>query len=157
MSPKSDSLAGSGDQAVADQLSEQKSRHGHIVWDRLGIVGSAICVLHCIATPLVVGALSAAGLGFIGGELLHKLLALPLLVIALLAFWPGYRNHGNKKILSFGVLGVMALLVAVFVLEPIHAHTMATGTTVAGSIILIGAHGANWRVTSRLDTCCSSD
>lgn len=156
MSPKTDSLAGTGDAPVDDQPSDSPSHDRHTTWDRIGIVGSTICVVHCLATPLVVGLLSAVGLGFVGGELLHKLLVLPLLGIALMAFWPGYRHHGNKKILSSGAAGVLALLVAVFVMEPFHAHGLATATTVGGSIILIGAHGANWRLTANQD-CCSAE
>lgn len=157
LSPKTDSLATTGEQPVDKPASERQPRPRHTTWDQVGMIGSAICVIHCLATPLVVGLLSAVGLGFIGGELLHKVLVVPLLGVALLAFWPGYRHHGNKKILSSGAAGVLALLVAVFVLEPFHAHDLATATTVVGSVILIGAHGANWRVTSHHDPCCSTD
>lgn len=123
----------------------------HTLWDRLGIVGSALCLAHCIATPLAIGFLSTAGLGFLGGEVVHKLLAFPLIIIAILAFWPGYRRHQNAAIVALGAAGAACLLVAVFVLEFFfpHSHGLETAVTIAGSILLIGAHTANWRITNK--------
>ena len=106
---------------IADHTVATNTGGHQPIWDRLGILGSALCLIHCAVTPLFIGYLSAAGLGFLGSEIVHKFLAAPLLVIALLAFWPGYRTHQNR--------------------------------TVIGSVLLIGAHTANWRLASDHGDC----
>lgn len=145
MNPKSESITAAEQPGVAEQSAAEEVVSDHVLWDQLGIFGSALCVAHCLATPLIVGYLSAAGLGFLGGEIVHKLLAAPLLFIALLAFVPGYRRHGDVRILSAGLVGIGLLLITIFALEPFVAHGVETTLTILGSVVLIGAHIANWR------------
>lgn len=154
MSPHPDSLSTAGDPPTTDAGSEITAKHA--VWDQLGILGSAICIVHCLATPLVIGYLAGAGLGFVGEEIFHKILAAPLLLIALLAFLPGYQRHHDRRILASGMAGVGLLLLAVFVVEAFVTHEVATALTVVGSILLIGAHGANWRQSRCPSDNCGS-
>ncbi|MFU8805898.1 MAG: MerC domain-containing protein, partial [Bradymonadaceae bacterium] len=39
------------------------------IWDRIGVIASALCLLHCAMTPLLIGYLTASGLGFLGQEI----------------------------------------------------------------------------------------
>lgn len=126
----------------------------HTRWDRLGIIGSALCVAHCALTPILLGFFSAAGLGFLGDEIFHKIFAVGLVIVALFAFWPGFRSHRNFLVLLLGSLGVVLLISAGFVIEPLLSHGFAIAVTITGSILLLTAHAANWRLTSEL-TCCA--
>ncbi len=123
--------------------------HDHTLWDQLGIAGSILCTIHCAATPLLIGYLSTAGLGFLGDELIHQVFAVVLAAIALLAFIPGWRRHRRTSIAIVGGLGVALILAAGFVLDPFISHTQETLVTVAGSLLLIGAHGFNWKLSRR--------
>ena len=143
MNSKTDSLADSVEEAVPN----------HTLWDRLGIAGSILCVIHCAATPLLIGYLSAFGLSILGDELIHQALAILLLVIALLAFIPGFKNHKNPVVLAVGALGVTLLLITSFVLGHHVAWAIEIGLTVTGSLLLVGAHTANWRLTDRHSEC----
>ena len=121
--------------------------HEHTRWDQLGIAGSLLCTIHCAATPLLIGYLSVAGLGFLGDELIHQVLAVLLTAIALLAFIPGWRRHGRTAIALVGGVGVTLILSASFLLHPFVSHTMETVITALGSVILIAAHGLNWKLS----------
>ena len=145
MNSKTDSLAHAPEHALPD----------HTIWDRLGIVGSLLCVVHCAVTPLVIGYLSAAGLGVLGDEIVHRILAVFLICIALLAFVPGYRNHRNSLVIAVGVAGLGLLVSTGFVLEHFISSGLEIGLTITGSLLLVGAHTANWRLTSREDDCCA--
>ena len=94
------------------------------------------------------------GLGFLGDEIVHKILAVLLVMVAALAFWPGFRAHGKKMVVVLGGVGLGLLLMTGFVLEAMVSHKVEIGLTVLGSILLIGAHGLNWRL-SREVVCCS--
>ncbi len=124
-------------------------------WDRVGIVGSMLCIAHCVSMPLLIGVLSVAGLGFLGGEWVHQVLALLLVGVAVLAFGPGFRAHGNRAVVALAVVGVGLLVGTGFVLEPLVSEPVEVGLTVAGSAVLVGAHVANWRLTSAVE-CCPS-
>ncbi len=124
------------------------------IWDRLGIAGSVLCVLHCVLTPFLIGYLSAVGMGFVGDEIVHKILAIVLLVVAVLAFAPGYKKHANKAVIAAGGAGVALIVGGGLVLEPFIGHGLEIGLTIAGSVLLVGAHGANWRLNDCSDECC---
>ena len=138
---------------IADHTVATNTGGHQPIWDRLGILGSALCLIHCAVTPLFIGYLSAAGLGFLGSEIVHKFLAAPLLVIALLAFWPGYRTHQNRTVIAAGAAGVASLVMAIFILEPMISEMLETTLTAIGSVLLIGAHTANWRLASDHGDC----
>jgi mercuric ion transport protein len=79
-----------------------------------GSLGSAFAALCCAGVPAVVGALSAAGLGF----LVNDLILLPLLVLSLgLALWGlgrGVARHGLRGVLVLGWVGAMLMAAGIF-------------------------------------------
>ena len=64
-------------------------------WDLAGIGASSLCVLHCVATPLLVVILPVVEAV---EKQTHAAFALAILGIGLLAFWPGYRRHSRWRI-----------------------------------------------------------
>lgn len=143
MSPNTESLTSAADQAGVD----------HTVWDRLGIAGSVLCVIHCALTPLAIGYLSATGLSFMGEEFIHKFLAIFLMLIAVAAFIPGFRNHRRVSVVAVGAIGASFLVIPNFALESLISHDLVLGLNIAGSFLLIGAHTANWRITDSHADC----
>lgn len=118
------------------------------LWDRLGIVGSTLCLIHCAATPLFVGVFSVAGFNFLGGEQFHQIAALLLALVAFFAFMPGFRRHRNGWVFGAGALGVLLLIVGGFAVSSLEGLEVAV--TVMGSLLLVTAHMVNWRLTSRM-------
>src|SRR3712207_3783581 len=72
-----------------------------VLADRAGICLSAICIVHCILTPVILLALPAFQFFEWYHESLHVIFAVIIPLLALAAFVPGYRLHGEKRV--FGI------------------------------------------------------
>ncbi|RDV36822.1 MerC domain-containing protein [Bradymonadaceae bacterium TMQ3] len=141
------------------------SLHAHhatptAIWDRLGIIGSVACIIHCALTPALVGSLAA--LGFLADEIVHQVLVVLLLGVALLAFWPGFKVHRDLRIVVGAVAGVAILMTTGFMHafmhdvmhDLFHSEFAETGLTMLGSGILVGTHVANQRLMRAEGACC---
>ncbi len=127
--------AGAGNKARADWI------------ERAALGASLLCLVHCLALPMLIAAL----------PMLSKLLSLPesvhvwLLAFAVpasgLALVSGCRRHGALYPLLVGAGGLALLAVGGFVVAATPAETWAT---VAGSLSLAFAHLANWRLRHAL-------
>lgn len=99
-----------------------------------GSLGSAFAAACCAGIPAALGALSAAGLGFLVNDLiLFPLLAL-FLGLGLWGLWDGVSRHGLRAVLVLGGIGA-ALTVAGIVFQPL---------IYVGAAAIIGA--AFWNV-----------
>ena len=73
--------------------------------DRLAIGLSGLCLVHCVATAVALGLLSAAG-GFLGAPIIHELgLGLAMLLGAI-ALGRGILEHGYILPSAIGGLGL---------------------------------------------------
>lgn len=116
-------------------------------WDSLGVVVSAICVVHCISMPLVLGLLPAIGLSFLARDGFHQALAALVLVVAVAAFVPGYRVHRQRNIVVLAVLGICMLGGAAF--APGLSVVAESVVTALGGTVLVVAHVLNRRGVSQ--------
>lgn len=121
------------------QAFEQKTNK----WDKLGVLFSSLCALHCLLTPLLI--VVSPFLGEIFEQAwVHTLLALFVAPVGVYAFTSGYRHHKNKWLMLLGLSGVVLVVTALLMN---HEHSAAPRhgfeldyLTVAGSLILVGAH-----------------
>lgn len=107
---------------------------------------SLLCLVHCLALPLLLLLLPVIVSGFVASELFHQTLLLLVAPSAAAAFWLGYRHHRTPLPALFGVAGVTCLTVAVI---PGVAEGVATALTVAGSVTLVLGHMLNWQRRAR--------
>ena len=109
-------------------------------WDLAGIGASLLCILHCVATPLLVVMLPAL-------EALerqtHAVFALSILCIGLLAFVSGYRRHRRRRVVLLGLAGFGMLSAGVLVPEGAMSEEAEIAVTVLGGATLITAHLRN--------------
>jgi hypothetical protein len=82
--------------------------------DWLGMAASIGCAIHCAAMPFVIAYLPALGLSFLADESFHKWMALVCFLIAIVAFIPGIRKHGNWIPISIGAFGLVFITFAAF-------------------------------------------
>ena len=106
--------------------------------DIAGVIFSALCVIHCLALPLMAAFLPLAA-SIAEMETLHK----AFVVFAALA--AGVALAQGPMRLRFGVIAGLglALLIAGAFVEALHDHE--TSLTVVGAVILAGAHILRWR------------
>ncbi len=111
--------------------------------DKAAVTLSGLCLLHCLALPLVLIALpfiNAVSLDGLHAEML--LVVIPISTVALLL---GFRRHGKRRILLAGVVG-MALLIFGGTVAHDHYGVIADRTlTIAGAIVLAFTHYRNSR------------
>lgn len=110
--------------------------------DGAAVAASTLCLLHCLALPVLLAALPilAEGLGLgIGMHAVMLLVAAPTSALALAA---GYRRHGAIVPVVSGSTGLLLLMAGLIALRP----SSETILTVAGSMMLAAAHFHNWRL-----------
>ncbi|MFP5519487.1 MAG: MerC domain-containing protein [Bdellovibrionia bacterium] len=113
-------------------------------WDKVGILISGFCALHCVATPFLIFSLPALGYAF-EHPLFHFLLALFVVPVGVFAFYQGYKQHHQKGILLLGFLGLF-VIGAMAAVPHAWLHVVGHNTlTLVGSGILILAHVLNRR------------
>ncbi len=124
-------------------------------WDRLGLFLSSLCAIHCLLTPLLVLSLPLVSESF-ENPWVHIVMAFFVLPVGLYAFVSGYRRHGQKRVLVFGLLGLFLIAGAAFWPVLFFAGGLAKegrffweeGVTIIGSFFLLSAHLINRRA------CC---
>lgn len=99
---------------------------------------SGLCMIHCLALPLV-AALTPAVATWAQAEWIHGAVVLLAVPLSALALW----RRGQRLVVVVPALLGLGLLA----LGALHwpGHDYETPITVAGSLALAGAHLVNWR------------
>lgn len=115
---------------------------------------SLACVLHCFFVPsfliLTSGMLSVS----LDNEFVHKLLVLVAVPISSFALIKGYKYHKTFSFISFGILGLVALILAVVLGESNLGELGEKGLTLLGSILVAYSHFKNYKMCIELDCSC---
>jgi hypothetical protein len=102
---------------------------------------SALCLVHCLALPLVV-----AGLPFLAqfaeGHL-HKQMLVVVLPLSIVALGLGFRHHRNSWIVTAGVIGMVLLTIGATIAHENWGLFADRTFTIAGALILAAAHFYN--------------
>lgn len=98
---------------------------------------SGLCLIHCLALPVLTAVLPVAGV-LAEAEWIHKLLVLLALPVSGLVIWTGLRTERNAVFIGCVVAG-LALLIGAAFFEVL--HDVETPLTVAGAGLLASAHG----------------
>lgn len=117
-------------------------------WLDFGAIAlSALCLVHCLALPLLAVLLPVLATGPLADERLHLWLLAAVVPTSLIAFWLGVRRHRHARILIGGGLGLA--LVAAAALGR-HAGWFGEAgdrwLTVSGGLLLAAAHWHNYRL-----------
>jgi membrane protease YdiL (CAAX protease family) len=113
-------------------------------WDRIGVVLSAVCALHCLVTPFITLSLPF-WVYSVHYSPVHLALALFIIPIGLFAFWNGYKTHKNKFIFALGAVGLVLLTAALTGPSSRNQLRWNDISTLIGSFFLLTAHILNRR------------
>ncbi|MCW3798871.1 MerC domain-containing protein [Sphingomonas sp. BN140010] len=116
--------------------------HSNHRLDRLAIGLSGLCVVHCVATTVLIALLSAAG-GVLGAEWIHEVGLTIAMLLGAFALYRGIAEHGFMMPSAVGGLGLGVMAGA---LTLPHDGTEAAATIV-GVLILALGHDLNRRGT----------
>ena len=114
-----------------------------VMLDRVAVLLSGLCLLHCLALPFLLvslPAISAFSEGHLHAQML--ILAIPVSVFAL-AF--GFRRHGSRCIIGFGVLGMLLLVIGGTVAHSHYGLVADRTFSISGALVLGATHYFNSR------------
>jgi hypothetical protein len=111
--------------------------------DQIGIWTSALCVIHCLMTPIVLS-LSAVSAHFLPSEeRTHRSLAVLIATLGALALVKGYRSHRSLRVLLIMVAGLTCIFAGAYWGDRLPSHRVEVLVTLIGSGFMITAHRLN--------------
>lgn len=113
--------------------------------DTSAITLSGLCLVHCLALPLLATALPLASV-LAEAEWVHKAFVITAIPISLYAMLQGRRDGVGAVFIGLASLGLALLTSAAFI-ESLHDHE--TALTVSGALCLATAHIFRWVRHSR--------
>jgi hypothetical protein len=125
--------------------------------DNLGVWASALCVVHCVVTPVLIS-MSVVMARFIPGEeRTHRALAVGVAALGAMALVKGFRTHGRRRILGLMALGLAFIFAGAFFGERLPSHGYEVAVTTTGSALMICAHRMNHTFCRECRRCSHSD
>lgn len=115
--------------------------------DRAAVVLSGLCLIHCLALPIVLAIFPMLGGFFIPHETFHQLILVVVLPTTALALGTGYRAHRRAGVTVLGSIGVLGLIAAAFAVHRMGAEEIERFMTILGGVVLAAAHAWNFRLT----------
>ena len=101
---------------------------------------STLCVLHCVALPVLVALMPVVAQAA-DNELVHRLLVVAAVPVSLRVIWKTRPLSGNRPFVSAALVGLGLLLLAAFIEA---AEPYEEPITVAGGVLLSSAHIWHW-------------
>jgi hypothetical protein len=120
--------------------------------DVAGVTASTLCLIHCLATPIIVSVFPDVVPYLPGDAGLHRLLAVGILLFGLAGFLPGYRLHRRKPLLALIAAGVALILVVAWNGESLN-RALELVLSVTGSLLLVTAHLLNRSFCRQCRSC----
>ena len=113
------------------------------MFDIAGASCSGLCICHCLLTPLLMtSGLFGGSLLFLESEWIHRLLLIPVVILALLAVLSIVKRQSDWSLLILAALGVGIMLSAIFY-EEHFGGAFEQIATVIGGFILVALHLIN--------------
>ena len=106
--------------------------------DRIAMGLSGLCLVHCVATAVLLGLLAAAG-GFLGAPIIHEVGLTLAMMVGAFALGRGIIEHGFMLPSAIGALG-LGVMAGALTLPKIGSEAMFT---VMGVMVLALGHRLN--------------
>lgn len=120
---------------------DQNSANSTDWLDGVAVALSGLCLVHCLALPLIV-----LGLPFLGrfteGHL-HAQMLIIVLPISAIALGIGFRRHRNTRVVVSGVVGMLLLTIGGTFAHDYFGLLADRLLTIAGAIVLATSHFYN--------------
>ena len=122
-------------------------------FDRIAIALSAVCIVHCLAVPLLAVLLPIAFVGLGEDSHFHEWMLWGVVPTSLLGFGLGLRYHGRYGIAIGGMAGLAVVAYAALVAHGAWAWWQELLLSTIGSALLVLAHWRNFVEVRRLHHC----
>ena len=125
--------------------------------DKLAISLSLVCVIHCLFAPSFVILSSGYYAATLDNEFVHNLILFFAIPVSLFALTLGYKNHGAPQYFFIGTTGLIILVMAVILGEPLYGETGEILFTILGSVLVVFAHYKNHQICKEINCSCHDD
>ena len=119
-------------------------------FDRIAIVLSTVCIVHCLAMPLLLALLPVAAITFGDNAHFHSVMLWLVVPTSVVGFAMGFRVHRRPGIVAAGGAAVVVLAAAAVWGHTAWNPAAETAITVLASLALAAAHWRNFREVRRL-------
>ncbi|MAJ61394.1 MAG: hypothetical protein CBC48_16455 [bacterium TMED88] len=120
--------------------------------DSVGILGSAICALHCMATPVLIMAGASLPLWQADDESFHQTMLWLIVPSSIMAFSLGCWRHKDRWVLALGALGLFGITLPIAAPHGVLSEVGERWVTVCAAAMLVAAHLRNFK-RCRADGC----
>ena len=124
----------------------------HYFFDKLAISLSLLCVIHCLALPLLLVLLPSTVALQLDNEAFHLWMVLAVIPSSLYALTMGCKQHRRYQFLAFGATGLFFLSLAI-IGEGTIGESWEKILTVLGSICIAYGHIRNFRLCQQTKEC----
>ena len=121
------------------------------VLDRFSIGFSTLCLLHCLAVPVLVSVVPVFATFALADERFHLALVAIVVPTSVIALCLGCRLHKSRRILICVFAGVFVLVVAAILGGQYLGEIGETVLTVLGASVVALAHWFNFRACRARD------
>jgi len=115
--------------------------------DKVAVALSGLCLLHCLALPVLIVVLPF--LGQFGDDHLHAELLLFVIPVSVIALTSGYRRHRRIEVILLGAAGLLILTLGGTVVHDLYGSLADRLMTVTGSFVLAWTHYQNFRLAQK--------
>lgn len=112
-------------------------------FDRLGVLISGLCMVHCVAGLFLIGVLGLGG-GVLLNPAIHRFGLVAAFVVGVFTIGAGALRHGHRLPLALGSTG-LALMAAAIASDHGTAEALLT---ISGVVLVASAHIVNLRRNS---------
>lgn len=124
-------------------LRETKKKSLRAASDFIGIGLSLLCLVHCLALPMLISFAPAILRGLPGDDVTHRSLAVAIGFVGFLAFRSGYKVHGRRWVLAAFLAGLLLVSTAAVLGDQALTAYGEAAVTVCGGLLLVTAHFFN--------------
>ena len=116
-------------------------------FDFCGMTLSILCVIHCIAMPILLFLVPTFAVTYLGeDEWFHQIALVVIAIAAILAFVPGFKLHKKLSPILWFAGGIFFLLFSAFFAHDLIGHEYEPIVAIMGSILLVRAHYMNHKL-----------
>lgn len=116
------------------------------LWDRMAVLMSGLCLVHCVSTIAFVAILSSAG-GMLLDPLIHEIGLGIAIALGLFTLGRGVLDHGYIMPVAIGSLGLGMMMGAITLGHDAGHSGQEVFYTMIGVGLLALAHDLNYRAT----------
>lgn len=119
--------------------------------DRLGMLLSMLCLVHCLVLPFLILSLPILARYYLLHPYAHLVLAVLIVPLGLWTFVHGYRAHQNRIVLILGIPGLILVGLVPLILHRMSLIGPEPILVAFGSLLLVFAH---WKNRSKCGPQC---